>query len=261
MAGPPDPRAARAAKRKGRETVGMTCDILVKSCARDARWLPWLLRSVVRFTSGFRDVVVLFPRDERSAIDGMGLTRERVVFTDDYGDRYVYQQLCKLNADRYTDADFVLHVDSDCVFLGPASPETYFTAGLPQLLHTPYHAFAGQGAACWQAGTERALGRPVALEFMRRMPLVYPRGAYDRLRSFVERTHGTAFEPFLMESPPDARPSEFNWLGAYCWFFMHDQFHWVDTRSEPLPPNPLRQFWSHSGPSAEEIARLEGSPA
>ena len=130
----------------------MTCDILVKSCARDARWLPWLFRSVLRFARGLRAVVVLFPADERAAIDGMGLTRERVVLTHDHGDRYVYQQLCKLEADRYTDADFVCHVDSDCVFTGPASPETYFTGGRPQMLYTPYTALEGSGAAAWRPG-------------------------------------------------------------------------------------------------------------
>ncbi len=236
----------------------MTCDILIKSCARDARWLPRLFRGLVRFASGFRDVVVLFPEDERSAIDGMGLTRERVILTRENGDRYVFQQLCKLNADRYTDADFVFHVDSDCVLTGPASPETYFTDKLPQMLHTPYAALEGSGATGWRAGTERTMERPVPLEFMRRLPLVYPREAYGRFRSFVERTHSTAFEDFVMRPPPGAMPSEFNWLGAYCWFFMHDRFHWIDTLTEPLPPNPLRQFWSHSLLRDDEIDRLDG---
>jgi len=257
MAAPPERRRApRRAAPPPRGRAG-TCDILVKGCARDARWLPWLFRSIARFATGFREVVVLFPRAERAAIDGMGLTRERVIFTDDHGDGYLYQQVCKLQADRYTDADFVCHVDSDCIFQGPASPETYFTEGRPQLLHVSYAALGGEGAACWRAGTERALGRPVELEFMRRMPLVYPRAAYAGFRGFLERTHGTPLEPFLMGSPPDARPSEFNWLGAWCWFHMHDGFHWVDTLSEPLPPNPLRQYWSHSFLDDREMARLD----
>ncbi len=234
----------------------MTCDLLVKSCARDAARLAWLLRSVARFARGFREVVVLFPADERAAIDRMNLTLERVVLTPDSGDRYVYQQLCKLQADRYTDAEFVLHLDSDCVFTGPASPDTYFTAGRPQLLYAPYAALAGSGVERWRPGTERALARPVELEFMRRLPLVYPRDAYPRFRDFVERTHGTRFETFVTQRPPHEPPSEYNWLGAYCWSFLRDRFHWIDTTSEPLPPNPVRQLWSWA-PLGRDLAWLQ----
>src|SRR4051812_367004 len=79
-----------------------------------------------RYCSGFQDVVVTIPRGSepwlrRACLPQVG----RIEFCRDYRDDYLGQQATKLHAETFTDADFISHVDADCIFVRPASPEDF----------------------------------------------------------------------------------------------------------------------------------------
>ena len=48
---------------------------------------------------------------------------------EEYEDDYIGQQIAKLNADNYTDAPLIAHIDSDCMFCAPCSLPTTLLTG------------------------------------------------------------------------------------------------------------------------------------
>jgi hypothetical protein len=233
-----------------------TCDILVRSYYRDLRWLGYCLASIERWCNGFRDVVVVVPASSLPKLRHLGVAGERVAVCADYRDDYLGQQVTKLYADEYSDADLICHVDSDCVFRRPTTPADLMHNGRPVQLYEPY-ARLGRHVP-WRALTEAFLGFDVPLEFMRRPPYAYPRWLYPRLRDFCAVAHGTTIDTYVLRRPPRGF-SEFNALGGYAWRHHRTAFHWVDAGGPGAPDPPCRVFWSRAGldpPTRAEIARL-----
>ena len=94
-------------------------DVVIRSYYRDFRWLALALRSLERFVSGYRRVVVVVPQASlaRSDVAVLGSGANVVVQScGDFADDYVGQQVTKLHADLYTDADIIFHLDSDQIY-------------------------------------------------------------------------------------------------------------------------------------------------
>ena len=157
---------------------------------------------------------------------------------------YIDQQYTKLNAHLYVppETTHVIHVDSDCMMIGKLSG--MFVDGRPLMLKTPYSQLDDQ-AKIWQGVTAHYVGFNPDYEYMRRMPLVYPIGIYAKVRDYLANLHGPWEEWF--PKIEGRRLSEFNILGAYAERFMPEEFHWIDTSKEDLPPLVARQGWSWGG--------------
>lgn len=186
------------------------------------------------------------------------LDADRVVTCPDYRDDYLGQQVTKLHADLLSDADYICHVDSDCVFQRPTTPENLAGAGRPYVLMEPYARLDPH--VPWRALTERFLGGKVTHEFMRRPPYTFPRWIYPELRDHCRALHGTTLEDYVLGRPPRGF-SEFNALGAYAYRHHRDAFTWIDATHGSAPPEPCRVFWSRQDLDAtvrEEISRLLG---
>lgn len=97
-------------------------DIFIKTYPVDFIWLEYCIKSIERFVTGFRKIVIVtdsgtelkinsilpidiiyeeLPKNEHPCVTGIG---------------YVWMQLIKLNWFKYTDADCVLQIDSDMMF-------------------------------------------------------------------------------------------------------------------------------------------------
>lgn len=100
----------------------------------------------------------------------------RVEFCRDYQDDYLGQQATKLLADTFSDADYICHVDSDCIFFRPTSPQDFIVDGKPRVLMQSCELLAGHRP--WQRPTEKFLGFPVFDDFMRQPPFTFPRWLY-----------------------------------------------------------------------------------
>ena len=159
-------------------------------------------------------------------------------------DGYIDQQYTKLNADLYVPSTttHVIHMDSDCMMTGRLSG--MFVDGKPMMLKTPYSELDDQ-AKVWQGGTAHFMGFNPDYEYMRRMPLVYPIGIYAKARDYLTERLGPWDEWF--PNIEGHKLSEFNILGAYAEKFMPEEFHWIDTSKEELPPLVARQGWSWGG--------------
>ncbi len=241
----------------------MNVDLFVKSCAKDVEWLKYSLRSIQKFCTGFRDVVLLFPEEEKEALKPLNLKVEKVHYTHEQGDRYLWQQVEKLSAYNYSDADYFTYVDSDVLFTRPTSPKDLFDeeSERPIILYTPYSSLVkkdGTPDTPWRSITEAALKRPVEHEFMRRHPMTISRWLLQAFNGFMALTHEKSLQEYIM-SQPNRAFSEFNAIFAFAFY---NSSAWLEckficTEPEPIPPPAVRQFWSWSDLTPEIRAEME----
>lgn len=243
----------------------MTCSIFIKSYAADVRWLAYCLRSVQKFCTGFREIILVFPEHEKEALRELNLTAEKVCFCKEPpGEGYLAQQVVKLKADHYTDSDFITYLDSDCMVIHPMSPEDLIVGYVvgyarPVILYTPYTSLVKQDGTPdtpWQEITSKALGMRVRYEFMRRHPMTAPRQLLQSFRLYIKKTHGVTVETYVM-SQPNREFSEFNALWAYAYYREPEVCHFVNTETGALPPLFVRQWWSWSGLTDAERQEME----
>lgn len=227
------------------------CDIFIKSYPADYEWLGYCLRSIERFVSGVRKVVIVAPdrafkipkeSTERAIAGGL----QWIETPDPCEDGYLAQQVLKLSAPEYSDADFILHTDSDTLFTRPVGPETYLRDGKPVWMFTPYSQL---GEVPWREPTEKFLGESVEFEFMRRLPVMVPAWAYPALASFCLEKHGVNLSDYIAGQPASAF-SEYNALGAFLYRYHREKIGWVNTAETPeaqWPELTVNQRWSYGG--------------
>lgn len=238
-----------------------TCDILIKSYPPDYELLGYCLRSIEKFASGFRQVILIIPKQAEGEIQACP---DRIplkwVEVEETGEGYLFQQAVKINAHEYTDADYILHIDSDTMLTKPVTPQTFFrevfkrglgdvTQGIigkpitekrPVWLMTPYE----QTETPWQPFTEKFIGEPVQFEFMRRFPMLIPRSLHVSADVFCRVRHKMSLAQYILSQPHRAF-SEFNALGALAYSRARNEFSWLDTTKEELPELVAIQRWSH----------------
>lgn len=235
----------------------MTCDIVIRSYYRDFRWLRYCLTSIARFCVGFRRVVLVVPESSRERLAWRDLRGDVTIWCPDYADDYLGQQVTKLHADALTDADYVCHVDSDCVFERCTEPADLIDGeGRPRVRMAPYRVLDRH--VPWKALTEGFLGMKVEYEFMRDPPYTFPRWIYPALRDYAWSRHGVSLESYILSRPPRGF-SEQNALAAYAYGHHRDAFTWHDVAADSAPGPPCRAYWSWAGvdeSTAHELDQL-----
>lgn len=218
----------------------MTVDLVIKSYPADYPWLAYALRSIHKFATGFNDILVLLPKSHP-----LPLTAEKVILLD-VPENYRSQQVAKLNADRHTKADYILHFDSDMIFTKPVTPEFFFKDGKPTWIVTPFDDAAEDEKRAWLHVMVKCLREMPPYEFMRRCAVIAPRWIYAEFREFIQRVHKQPMESYVMNQPGNEF-SEYNCLGFYAWLYHRDKFAWHNTATDGVPEWPFRQFWSYGG--------------
>jgi hypothetical protein len=235
----------------------MTTDIFICTCAKDFPWLKYCLRSIEKFTAGFNAVRILVPKEDHAGLQK--LVDEEVSNRDLFhclgreewpGQGMNWHMAQIMYTDTISPADFIAHLDPDCVFTGPVTPDTYFRDGKPILRFENFHfiGFRHPGVLRWQECTTKCLPFPVHYETMRCHPSVYHRGLYAPARAQMEQKTGQPV-PDYIRSCKNEYPQgfcEFVTLGNVAMQFFRDQYHLVEQFSNRVtPPNHVQQFWSH----------------
>lgn len=224
----------------------MTCDILIRSYRKDLPWLELCLAAIAKFCSGFRSVIVVVPASsERFLRRPTRLApNARIVTCPDYRDDYLGQQVTKLHADDFSDADFICHIDSDCIVSQPVSPDYLLDAGRPRIAMRSYRSLDRHWP--WQAPTEAFLGWSVEWDFMQRPPFVFPRWIYPQVRAHCVAQHGMDLDRYVLSQPPRGF-SEFNVLGAYAYARHRESFSWEIAPADGVTDSTCRWYWSWGG--------------
>ncbi len=214
----------------------MTTDIFIKTCEHDAGYHAYCLKSIEKFCTGFRDTVVIHGEDHPPAR------------------AYLTQQIMKLHADTYTDADLILVTDSDTLFTEHVTPESFMRDGKPIWYVTPWNdeMLRNPGTKAWFDVMSSFFGEPPPAEMMRRQPFMFPREVLPALREYCFTKFGKTITSYVYDAGVF---SEWNVLGMFCWLNFRDSFYWMDTTIE-CPPPLVRQFWSHA-PLAQSITEIE----
>jgi hypothetical protein len=219
-------------------------DIFIRSYKKDFEWLEYCLRSIRNHNKDNARVVLVVPTCDYQEAKKFQHNIDVLIATLPQHEKgYICQQISKLNAHTYCGSEYILYVDSDCIFFEDFTIESFMREGKPLMLKTRYELVGD--AICWKAPTEALTGLELSYEYMRRLPLLH-------LKSTLEGLHNQY--PNLLHSVATINHvSEFNIIGAYIDAFESEKYHILDTDIE-VPPTVARQYWSWGG-LTEEIKK------
>jgi hypothetical protein len=235
---------------------------LIASYQKDFVWLRHCLRSLAKFSTGFLPPVVAVTTEDlprlhelvaKIAIEFPGVKVAHPTVFD--GPGFGRAQLAMMSGDVLCpDADYVWLLGSDCLAIRRFGPEAYCDAdGLPYMLYNSWEFMAkhGSGALLWKAGVEEALGVDSTAEFMRRLPLAYPKRLFGVTRGIIRACHLVQAEDYVIDRVNRVRNfSESNVMGEVAWRSFRSSYHWINRDNETVPggfDTPIIQHWSHGG--------------
>lgn len=231
----------------------MKTDLFIVSCLKHRHWLEYCLASITKFARGFERVVVLVPDTEGPAFSELCLKHNAHlrVGREPAGKGHLWQCLQKCRADEHcAGADFVMHLDSDCIFRQPVTPEDFFQDGKPVLLIEEYASLEKQFPGFpWRPVVEATLGRPVRYETMRAPGMVNPIGIYADVRQAVVRAQDEPFDDYVLSCQNQFPQTfcEFNTIGAIAleepWVHRYEV---RDVVGDGWPAQKIIQGWSHA---------------
>ncbi len=212
-----------------------TFDIFYKTYKPDFWLIHISLETLKRNVLDYRNIIILVPEDEKHEFDTRNLPeRTLIYYIKEYGNRYLYQQVCKLNVYKYCNADYIVFADSDMVWDRKIDFNDLLVDGKPEILYTDYEKI--EDAKIWQAPTSKFIGEEVQYEFMRRHN-VYHRSTFEAIAKFAPELEKT-----IMGS---AMFSEFNAAGCYAYKYEQHKYRFTNTDSWSYVPPYATQFWSH----------------
>jgi hypothetical protein len=226
----------------------MTTDIFIRTYEKDLGWLAYALASIQKYVTGYRNIVITIPKGQEHHL--AHLTAETVIAVEDMEDGYLGQQLTKMEAWKYTDAEAVLFWDSDVIATEPIDiRQEYFKGGKPILYKTRYSSLPG---CPWQGITQKAVGFKVDWEYMRRMPILHLSDCIVDAGLLIPMP----LDKYLEQQPHRAF-SEFNVIGAAVELYSPDKYAILDTEAIDMPPNKVFQGWSWGGITPEVLAKFK----
>lgn len=235
----------------------MKVSIHIVSFTKHFNWLRYCLKSIEKYATGFHEVSVWVPNDDVGEMQILeqgykGVVPLRVTGYEDWPGKGMLKHMCLIfRADECCpESDYILHTDSDCIFIEPVTPEDYFVGGKPVLMYGRYDWVCKiePGIRMWQQATHAALGWTPEMETMRRHPAVHPRETYLATRQCIERNTGKILDDYIKagENSFPQSVAEFPTLGAYAWKFLSQRYHWINQETDPRPKDKILQFWSHA---------------
>lgn len=251
----------------------MNLDILVVTYKKDYPYIKYMLKSIAKFARGFNRLHILVPigdSEELKAMPEMQAVKDHampvIVHEGEEwpGKGFCWHMFQVMYADNWChDADFVAHIDPDCIFTEDVTPLDYVVDGKPILRYEYYHTLGARhpGAAVWQGVVQDCLPFPVDREFMRCHPGVHHRFLYAKTREVVEQHKRIPFEDYMRagkNSFPQDR-CEYNTLGAVAAHYFPNQYTLVQQKGDRVTPdNKLIQTWSHGAIDAPQRIWIQG---
>ncbi|TFH66004.1 MAG: hypothetical protein E4G90_05430 [Gemmatimonadales bacterium] len=266
----------------------MNIDIFITCYKPDREWAAMLLRSIKKNLTGYRDIVLVYAGEWREMVLPLKLSfacydlNPRLFVVPEREPGHNNQQFLKMTADRFVrgGCDWICQIDSDCFFERPTSTDELFVEGKPI-----WHYGDWKDRDRWRKGSESVLGNPIPHHMMSRMGMCFRPRDLRLFRGHVirqqEEPEGIEFDDIIFDSwdytsawayplrdghmrvRGEPTVSEYHMMGGYMWAARHDTYHWVRSAPRAAWPNPeepgafVRQYWSHSGLTAEIRAEME----
>lgn len=237
----------------------MKLDLFIVTYAKDYPYMRWCLKSIAKFARGFNSLHILVPIGDAATLKQIADLKDVEAIMPVHihegeewpGKGFLWHMFNIMYADNWCiGADFVAHIDPDCIFTSEVTPSDYICDGKPYLRYERYDSLGKRhpGAAAWREPTQRSLPFPVWAECMRCHPGVFHMGLYPKTRELVEQATRMPFEDYVKQqknSFPQTL-SEFNTLGHVALECFPGQYIPVEQKTDRVTPdNKLQQFWSH----------------
>jgi hypothetical protein len=236
----------------------MTADILIVTYKKDFPYLKWCLRSIAKFAKGFHSTKLLVPtEDVAGALDIIReIPEPREVpfvvgsYAEKEGKGMLWHMRQIMYADKWCDADIIGHIDADCIFDSPITPDNWLKNGKIILRYEPFKSICKRHDAMsrWQECTQKILPFPVMHETMRGHPEVYHRSTYPLAREIIERKVNIRIDEYIL-SCENAFPQTFCehvTLGNVAMERQPELYEAIRQESDcPTPDNQVFQAWSH----------------
>jgi len=223
-----------------------SCDIFIKSYKPDFWLLTLSLETIKRNVTGYNKIILLIPEKDKHDFDTRSLPeRTEIYYVEEKIPGWLWQQVCKMNAHKYSNADYIMFSDSDCFFTYPVNIQDCIKDDKPEILYTSWQDVGD--AIVWREPTEKFLREPVEWETMRRNQQVYHRSTLENIEKFEPSR-----ERIIMGS---SKFSEFNTMSSFCQKFEQDKYTFTNT-AEWTYVEPLAiQVWSHcsKAPGVSEL--------
>lgn len=217
-----------------------TIDVFIKSYKKDFWLLQLSLQTISKNVSGYNNIILLIPEDEKHDFDTRWLPERTLIhYVHEYGQEgsgWFFQQWLKMSAHRYSHADYIMYSDSDCLFDHPINLQDFVADGKPEILYTSWDK-VGQ-ASVWRKPTEAFMKEPVEFERMRRNCLIYHRSTLVWIEEYAPD-----LEKMIMGSE---HFSEFNCISSFAWKYQKDKYTWINTDDWTYVPAKALQVWSHA---------------
>jgi hypothetical protein len=241
-------------------------DIFIKTYHKDFVWLEWCLKSIKKYATGFRNIIIVSDNDTHKIPDSfLEIIPLKVVYVDlprtrptyvEHGLGYLWQQYIKLTWYDYTDAEEVLILDSDEMLTVPTSPEHFKT-------DSKYHWFFRHwnemgDARCWRESTENLLGVETEFSGMCITGFILQKQTSLALKNHLcsKNNVDSIWEIFVKNNMKTA--SEFNIYGCFIKYFDRQEYTQllIDHKIKYIN-NTIKKDWSWGGLTNKQILDRE----
>lgn len=233
----------------------MAIDIFFRTYKRDFELIKYSIYSIFKYVTSFRNVIITVRtkeyydflntiKHESFYLDNVDKIKIFPVYNFQDNIDYFGQQVSKLNADMFTDAEYILFVDSDCIFYDNFDIKSMFDTDNKIILLIETFENLPDGYSVWKKCLELC-EFTTEYEFMRRLPLLYPSNLLKNLKNYIVQKYNTSFENACLQiyNLSEKYFSEFNLLGAYG--YLHDPQYFNFTKQSESTEIPLKQIQNY----------------
>jgi hypothetical protein len=235
-------------------------DIFIKTYHKDFVWLQYCLKSIQKFATGFRNVVIISDNDGHKIPNEYLIPHCEVFYVDipqkqptyvEHGIGYLWQQNIKLNWIEYSDADSVLVIDSDEIVTQAITPDS-FKKNNKFVWNYKLWSEAGNTIR-WKESTDFLIKMNTEYDAMVISGFVFQRDTTIALKIYLCSIHDTTniWDIFVKYNMKTA--SEFNIFGSFIREFNRCEYTAItDYSIENCINFSIRKYWSWGGLSKEE---------
>lgn len=231
----------------------MIIDIFIRTYSKDYFLLKYSLISIIKYLKGYRyihicsrekdynELITLIKSNPLTENNEQIKTHKSHDFPDNID--YCGQQIIKMSADCFSDAEYLCFTDSDTIYHGEIDlkKEFFDDSGKINLFMDTWNNVGD--ANCWKKCLIK-LNLLTKYEFMRRLPIIIPSHILKELRNLIELKIKKNFINACLEIFNDGGISEFNIMSSYLYIFYNQKCNLRHIEGEKSLP--ILQLWSHS---------------
>jgi len=226
----------------------MNIDIFIRTYPKDYEILKYCLFSIEKNLSGYNKIIICVRDKDLNTFKNIfnnkcNSNSYKIVTDHDFPDDidYLGQQTSKLNADHWTDAEYLCYIDSDCIFDNPVDISKYFFDENNKI-NMLYEEWKYVGDAIMWKKCLNYLGLLTKYEFMRRLPQIYPVKILTLIRKLISEKTNKDFINGSILIYKNYQFSEFNIMGAYLYKNFKNEINFINSKEIK---NICVQLWSY----------------